>query len=91
MQLSHKSLIRAYRSMATIRQFEERVQEEFSKGNIPGFVHLYAGQEASAVGVCSHLGPGQDDWKYESNGEETDFPHIVKTSLSHNREYLLIS
>ena len=44
--------------MTTIRQFEERVQEEFSKGNIPGFVHLYAGQEASAVGVCSHLGPG---------------------------------
>ena len=58
MQLSHESLIKAYRSMATIRQFEERVQEEFSKGNIPGFVHLYAGQEASAVGVCSHLGPG---------------------------------
>ena len=58
MQLSHESLIKAYRSMATIRQFEERVQEEFSKGNIPGFVHLSVGQEASAVGVCSHLGPG---------------------------------
>jgi acetoin:2,6-dichlorophenolindophenol oxidoreductase subunit alpha len=56
-QLSHESLITAYRSMATIRRFEERVQEEFSKGGIPGFVHLYAGQEASAVGVCSHLGP----------------------------------
>jgi acetoin:2,6-dichlorophenolindophenol oxidoreductase subunit alpha len=57
MQLSHEALINAYRSMATIRRFEERVQEEFSKGGIPGFVHLYAGQEASAVGVCSHLGP----------------------------------
>ncbi|HEY2619122.1 MAG TPA: thiamine pyrophosphate-dependent dehydrogenase E1 component subunit alpha [Acetobacteraceae bacterium] len=57
MQLSHESLIKAYRDMATIRRFEERVQEEFSKGGIPGFVHLYAGQEASAVGVCSHLGP----------------------------------
>src|SRR5260370_2010494 len=43
--------------MATIRRFEERVQEEFSKGGIPGFVHLYAGEEAAAVGVCSHLGP----------------------------------
>src|SRR5437667_5588795 len=42
--------------MATIRRFEERVQEEFSKGGIPGFVHLYAGEEAAAVGVCSHLG-----------------------------------
>jgi len=57
MQLSHEDLLKAYRDMVTIRRFEERVQEEFSKGGIPGFVHLYAGQEASAVGVCSHLGP----------------------------------
>ena len=55
MQLSREELVRAYRAMATIRAFEERVQEEFSKGGIPGFVHLYAGEEASAVGVCSHL------------------------------------
>jgi hypothetical protein len=57
MQLNRDDLLRAYRSMATIRRFEERVQEEFSKGGIPGFVHLYAGEEASAVGVCQHLGP----------------------------------
>ena len=57
MQLSREALLKAYRDMVTIRRFEERVQEEFSKGSIPGFVHLYAGQEASAVGVCSHLGP----------------------------------
>ena len=57
MQLSRDELIKAYRDMVTIRRFEERVQEEFSKGGIPGFVHLYAGEEASAVGVCSHLGP----------------------------------
>src|SRR5215469_15361340 len=57
MQLNREELIRAYRSMATIRRFEERVQEEFSKGGIPGFVHLYAGEEASAVGMCMHLGP----------------------------------
>src|ERR1700676_4648656 len=57
MQLSREDLVRAYRSMATIRRFEERVQEEFSKGGIPGFVHLYAGEEASAVGMCMHLGP----------------------------------
>ncbi len=55
MQLSREELVKAYRAMATIRRFEERVQEEFSKGGIPGFVHLYAGEEASAVGVCSHL------------------------------------
>ena len=57
MQLSREELLRAYRSMVTIRRFEERVQEEFSKGGIPGFVHLYAGEEASAVGMCQHLGP----------------------------------
>src|SRR5438094_7855716 len=57
MQLSREELLRAYRSMVTIRRFEERVQEEFSKGGIPGFVHLYAGEEASAVGVCQHVGP----------------------------------
>jgi TPP-dependent pyruvate/acetoin dehydrogenase alpha subunit len=57
MQLSHGALLKAYRDMATIRRFEERVQEEFSKGGIPGFVHLYAGEEACAVGVCAHLGP----------------------------------
>src|ERR1700726_840845 len=57
MQLSREELIRAYRDMMTIRRFEERVQDEFSKGGIPGFVHLYAGEEASAVGMCMHLGP----------------------------------
>jgi acetoin:2,6-dichlorophenolindophenol oxidoreductase subunit alpha len=58
MQLNRESLLKAWRDMVTIRRFEERVQEEFSKGGIPGFVHLYAGQEASAVGVCAHLGAG---------------------------------
>src|SRR3954452_20970297 len=56
-QLNRQELIRAYRDMVTIRRFEERVQEEFSKGGIPGFVHLYAGEEAAAVGMCLHLGP----------------------------------
>jgi len=56
-QLNREALIQAWRVMTTIRRFEERVQDEFSKGHIPGFVHLYAGQEASAVGVCTELGP----------------------------------
>jgi len=53
--LDHKILLTAYRQMRTIRAFEERVNEEFLDGNIPGFVHLCAGQEAVAVGVCTHL------------------------------------
>ncbi|MDF1585858.1 thiamine pyrophosphate-dependent dehydrogenase E1 component subunit alpha [Marinimicrococcus flavescens] len=55
MQLSRDELVRAYRTMRTIRAFEDRVHEEFSAGNIPGFVHLYAGEEASAAGFCLHL------------------------------------
>ena len=55
MQMSRDDLKRAYELMFTIRAFEERVHEEFSAGNIPGFVHLYAGEEASAVGFCMHL------------------------------------
>ena len=56
MQLSREELLKAYRDMRTIREFEEAVHEEFSSGEIPGFVHLYAGEEASAVGVCLELG-----------------------------------
>jgi pyruvate dehydrogenase E1 component alpha subunit len=41
--------------MRTIREFEERVHREFATGEIPGFVHLYAGEEAIAAGVCAHL------------------------------------
>ncbi len=55
MQLSRDTLLKAYRLMRTIRSFEERVFAEFERGNIPGFVHLYSGQEASAVGVCMNL------------------------------------
>jgi pyruvate dehydrogenase E1 component alpha subunit len=54
-QLSREDLLKAYTQMRTIRDFEERVHEEFSAGNIPGFVHLYAGEEASGVGFCMHL------------------------------------
>jgi pyruvate dehydrogenase E1 component alpha subunit len=36
------------------------VHEEFATGEIPGFVHLYAGEEASAAGVCAHLDDVRD-------------------------------
>jgi acetoin:2,6-dichlorophenolindophenol oxidoreductase subunit alpha len=54
-QLSHEQLLRAYRQMAIIRAFEERLHEEIKTGEIAGFTHLYCGQEAAAVGVCEHL------------------------------------
>ena len=55
MQLSREDLLEAYRRMRMIREFEDAVHDEFSAGSIPGFVHLYAGEEASGVGVCMHL------------------------------------
>lgn len=55
MQISSDELTKAYRTMCTIREFEERVHKEFATGQIPGFVHLYAGEEASAAGVCMQL------------------------------------
>jgi acetoin:2,6-dichlorophenolindophenol oxidoreductase subunit alpha len=69
LQLNRDDLLRAYRQMKTIREFEERVHVEFANGAIPGFVHLYAGEEASAVGVCLHL--------------REDVDHIASTHRGH--------
>ncbi|MCP8967399.1 thiamine pyrophosphate-dependent dehydrogenase E1 component subunit alpha [Ectobacillus ponti] len=44
-----------YQKMLEIRKFEDKVHEKFAQGILPGFVHLYAGEEAVAVGVCAHL------------------------------------
>jgi len=44
-----------YQRMIRIRAFEEKVQQLFRLGKLPGFVHLYIGQEAVAVGACSIL------------------------------------
>ncbi|MGE5483932.1 MAG: thiamine pyrophosphate-dependent dehydrogenase E1 component subunit alpha [Ignavibacteriales bacterium] len=44
-----------YVQMVRIRAFETRVSELFAQGKVPGFVHLYIGEEATAVGVCSNL------------------------------------
>ena len=54
-QLKKEDLLRAYRTMREIREFEDRLHIEFATGKIPGFVHLYSGEEAVATGVCMHL------------------------------------
>ena len=38
--------------MLLIRRFEEKVEERFRAGELPGFLHVAIGQEAVAVGVC---------------------------------------
>jgi pyruvate dehydrogenase E1 component alpha subunit len=52
-----EELVGAYHRMSNIRAFEERLHTENETGDIPGFIHLYAGQEAIAVGVCDELRP----------------------------------
>jgi 2-oxoisovalerate dehydrogenase E1 component len=51
-ELPADSLLEAYRRMTLIRVFEERVSELYRNSEVPGFVHLSIGQEASAVGAC---------------------------------------
>jgi acetoin:2,6-dichlorophenolindophenol oxidoreductase subunit alpha len=68
MSMDKKQFLEAYRTMRTIRDFEYRVSDEFGKGNIPGFLHLYAGQEAIAAGMCMNL---------------TDEDYIVSTHRGH--------
>ncbi len=68
MVLSEQQLLDAYRVMKTIREFEERLHVEIATGAIPGFTHLYSGQEAVATGVCQQL---------------TDQDYIVSTHRGH--------
>lgn len=49
------ALLDLYRSMVRIRRFEEKLAVLFKRGRLPGFVHLYLGEEAVATGICSAL------------------------------------
>jgi len=53
--LDKSTLLDAYRRLKTIREFEMRMRLENEAGQLPGFIHLYCGQEAIAVGACMHL------------------------------------
>ncbi len=59
-QLEQKELIDLLRQMVLIRRFEEKCAEMYALGKIGGFLHLYIGQEAVAVGAISVLRP--DDY-----------------------------
>ena len=49
-----------YEQMVLIRRFELAAQKQYKAGRMPGFIHLYVGEEAVAVGVCANL--RRDDW-----------------------------
>ena len=56
MELPDKSTMLAlYRQMFLLRRFEQAAGRTYREGRIPGFIHLYIGEEAVATGVCAHL------------------------------------
>jgi pyruvate dehydrogenase E1 component alpha subunit len=54
-ELSHAELLELYRQMVLIRHLEQKSSELYAQGKIGGFLHLYIGQEAIAVGACKAL------------------------------------
>lgn len=60
MDIPRDTLILMFERMLKIRHFENRVKDLFAAGEMPGFVHLYLGQEAVAVGACAVL--NKDDY-----------------------------
>ncbi|MHB1565998.1 MAG: thiamine pyrophosphate-dependent enzyme [Acidiferrobacter sp.] len=55
--MNREILIAVLRDMLLARAFEERVAQEYTQGNIAGFLHLYPGEEAVAVGVLHAAEP----------------------------------
>ena len=55
--MERETMHRLLRDMLLARAFEERAAEEYTKGNIVGFLHLYPGEEAVAAGVINAVGP----------------------------------
>ena len=60
MKIDKKTMINLYETMLKIRRFEEMAVKYYAAGSIPGFVHLYIGEEAVAAGTCANL--GKDDY-----------------------------
>jgi pyruvate dehydrogenase E1 component alpha subunit len=57
-ELTREQLIEFLHDMLLIRRFEEKVEERFRAGELPGFLHVAIGQEAVAVGVCRAMDDG---------------------------------
>lgn len=55
MKIDKQTVLDLYRTMVRLREFELKIQELYRSGVLPGFVHLYVGEEAVAAGVCAHL------------------------------------
>ena len=58
--LDNGRLVDLYEQMVLLRRFELAAQKLYRAGKLPGFIHLYVGEEAVAVGACAHL--RTEDW-----------------------------
>jgi len=56
-EIGHELLDKMYETAVTIRRFEQRAIEQYRLGNIRGYLHLYLGEEAIAVGAIAALAP----------------------------------
>ena len=56
-ELTKDELLELYRQMVLTRRFEEKSAELYAEGKIGGFLHLYIGEEAIAIGACKALQP----------------------------------
>ena len=55
MKIKKDTLLDLYTTMLTIRLFEDRIVDLYARGEVPGLVHLYIGEEAVATGICEAL------------------------------------
>lgn len=82
---SSERCLQLLRSMLVSRRFEEAVSRSYREGKIPGFVHLYIGQEAVACGVSSHL--TRDDYVATTHRGHPSFlakgvpPHLLMAEI----------
>jgi acetoin:2,6-dichlorophenolindophenol oxidoreductase subunit alpha len=80
-ELTDELVMRMYKTMYTIRKFEETVSEMSGMAMIPGFmIHLYVGQEAIAAGVCAAL--REDDYIVSTH---RGHGHLIAKGASLNR------
>ena len=55
MTLDIETFLDLYRDMWTVRAFEQGLEREFKKGNVPGMLHIGLGQEATQAALAAHL------------------------------------
>lgn len=75
-----EDLLKLYRGMKKIREFENGITDVYSRGLMPGLAHLYIGEEAIAIGVCDNL--NEDDYVTSTH---RGHGHVIAQGLDLNK------